>query len=48
MVQCAIHDGRNGFDGFDGFDNLGGFDGSNGLAELHKNRLLVYQEPVFN
>lgn len=53
MVQCTIHDGRNGFDGldgfdgFDGFDSFGGLDGPDGFAELHKNRLLVYQEPVF-
>lgn len=49
MAQCAIHDDRNGLDGFDGLDgldDLGGLGGPDGFAELHKNRLLVYQEPV--
>ena len=46
MAQCAIHDGRNGFNGFNGFDSFGGLGGPDGFAELHKNRLLVYQEPV--
>lgn len=54
MVLCSRYDGLiglgglGGLDGLGGFDSFGGFDGPDGFAELHKNRLLVYQEPVFS
>ena len=35
-----------GLTGLTGFTGLG-LDGSDGFAEPYKNRLLVYQEPVF-
>lgn len=53
MVLCSRYDGLSGLSGLGslgglgGFDSFGGFDGPDGFAELHKNRLLVYQEPVF-
>lgn len=37
MVLCSRYGGLIG---------LGGLGGLGGLADLHKNRLLVYQEPV--
>ena len=37
---------RSRYGGCSGPDSFGGFDGPDGFAELHKNRLLVYQEPV--
>lgn len=40
MVLCSRYGGLIGLGG------LGGFGGLGGLDELHKNRLLVYQEPV--
>ena len=44
MVLCSRYGGLIGLGGLGG---LGGFGGLGGLDELHKNRLLVYQEPVF-
>ena len=43
MVLCSRYGGLIGLGGLGG---LGGFGGLGGLDELHKNRLLVYQEPV--
>ena len=48
MVLCSRYDGLIGLGGLGGLDGLGGFDGPDGFAELHKNRLLVYQDPVFS
>lgn len=46
MVLRSRYGGLGRLGGLDGLDGLGGLDGPDGFAELHKNRLLVYQEPV--
>lgn len=43
MVLCSTY---GDLGGLGGLGNLGGLGGPDGFAELHKNRLLVYQEPV--